>query len=407
MIKDNIKKIAKWLAICVISGICFGVLGAVFSFAIEFVTKTRIANGYLIYFLPIGGILTVLIYKLFKTEGQGTNDVLLAAQGEVSISPKLAPSIFLASALSHLFGASVGREGAALQLGGSLAAFLSKIFKLKKEEIRILTYCGMAGVFSAVFGTPFAAFVFALEVAVVGKIYLKAVLPTFFTSFCSFFTAKLLGAHAERFPIEELPKIDLVIFLKVILISVLAAFLSVVFCYILRFSAKYSKKVLKNPFLRIVIASLVIILLSSLIGTRDYCGAGIEIIEKAFLGEKIVAGSFILKLIFTSIAVSAGFKGGEIIPTLFIGATFGVLMASLLGLPLALGALVGLTALFCGVTNCMFASILLSLELCSGKGVIFVIIAAVIAFFLSGKISLYTKQKHNDRKFNFPYEFEK
>ncbi len=392
--------------ICLVGGVCYGAIGAQFSFGVDCVTKIRINHGFLIYFLPLGGILSVAIYKILRVEGLGTDHVLTAAGGKAEVSPKLTPAIFTASLLSHLFGASVGREGAALQLGGSLACFFGRIFKLDQDGMRVITYGGMAGLFSAVFGTPFAAFLFALEVAFVGKIYLKAVLPTFMTSFVAFFTANILGAHPERFLIESLPRPSVPLIFETVLIAVAAALLSVAFCYALKGSKWLFKKLFERQILRIVVGGSIIVLLTLVVGTRDYNGAGINVIERIFSGEEIAAGAFLIKLIFTAITVSSGFKGGEIIPTLFIGAAFGAFLASLFGLSVPLCALIGLTAIFCGATNCMFASMALALELFSGKGAVFIIIAAVVSFFISGKISLYSEQKHSENKFNFPYTFE-
>jgi len=406
MIGNTIKNCLKWLVLCAVAGICSGIIGAWFSLGVEAVTELRIRFDCLIYFLPLGGVLSVLVYRLFKTNGQGTNNVLKAMRGEGEVSPKLAPSIFTAALFSHLFGASVGREGAAVQIGGSLAAFLSKIFKLEKEEIRILTYCGMAGVFSAVFGTPFAAVFFALEVAVVGKIYIKAIVPTLLTSICAYFTSVFLGTRPERFKIEELGKTNALSVAKTVLIVIAAAALSIAFCYVLKFGKSFFQRLFKWEIVKIAAGAIVIVLLTLAVGTKDYSGAGTSVIEAVFAGEETQKAAFLIRFVFAAIAVSAGFKGGEIIPTLFIGATFGAFAASLLGIPTALGGLVGLTAMFCGATNCLFASIVLSLELFSGKGAGFVIMAAVISFFISGKISLYSAQKHNKKRFNLPYEFE-
>lgn len=384
---------AKLISLSLLIGVSGGVLGALFSKTLTFVTDLRTQNNWLIYFLPLAGLLSVGIYKLLKTTGMSTNTVIKSCTGESKLSSTLTPAIFISSAISHLFGASVGREGAALQLGGGLATILSKIFRLDDTDRQILTYCGMAGLFSAVFGTPLAAFVFALQIVYVWRIHYKAIFPCLITSFTAYITSISLGIHPERFNFDSVPEITVSLILKTIVISVFSAFLAMLFCYSLKYTEKLFKRLFKNAFLRIAVGGVITVLLTVIVNTNDYNGAGINIIEHIFTNGEFKPQAFILKLVFTCIAVGAGFKGGEIVPTLFIGATFGSLVASLLGVPVALGALVGMTALFCGVTNCPLAAILLSLEIFSGKGLIYIVLSAIISYLFSGKISLYSAQK--------------
>ncbi len=389
----NYKTACKLLLIYILAGITCGVIGTLFSKSISLVTNIRHQNHWLLYFLPPAGIVSVAIYKLLKVSGMGTNQVIKSTGKENALSPKLAPAVFLGSLLSHLCGASVGREGAALQLGGSSALFLSKGLKLTRGNEKVLIYCGMAGVFASVFGTPFAAAIFALEVVFVGHIYKKAIIPVFITSFTSFFTARLLGSHAERFNLSAVPHINFSIIWKVVILSLLSAVISMLFCLFLEYSEKLFKKLFKNDFLRIAIGGAIIVLLTVLVDSYDYSGAGIDVIEKIFNNNEFVPWGFALKILFTCIAVGSGFKGGEIVPTLFIGATFGALVGSVLGLPIAFTAAICMIALFCGVTNCPLASILLAAELFSGKGIGYICLAVILSFLLSGRISLYTAQK--------------
>lgn len=391
--KNNCCLIIRGLSLSVIVGLISGIIGAVFSKSISLVTVVRNANSWLIYFLPIAGILSVTLYKLLNVSGMGTNQVIKSANGKNALSPLLAPTVFIGSVLSHLCGASVGREGAALQLGGSISTFFGSLFHLEEKERQILIYCGMAGLFSAVFGTPFAAFIFALEVAYVGHIWLKAVFPTLLSSVTAYFIAILLGSHPERFSISELPQLSFSVIWKVVLISLLGAVISMLLCFSLKYCERLFKKLFINEFVRIAIGGAIIVLLTLILKTTDYNGAGIDVIERIFDEGTVNYEAFLLKLIFTSVSVAAGFKGGEIIPTLFIGAAFGASSASLLGMYPPLGAAVGMTALFCGVTNCPLAAILLSVEMFSGEGWLYVIITAVISFLLSGRVSLYSAQK--------------
>ncbi len=385
--------ILKLSLIYILTGVLSGVIGTLFSKGVAYVTNIRNENLWLLYLLPVAGLISVAIYKLLKLGDMGTNHVIESTGDENVLSPKLAPAVFFASLLSHLCGASVGREGAALQLGGGSAVFLSKRFHLTREEEKTLIYCGMAGVFSSVFGTPFAAAIFAVEVVFVGHIYWKAVIPSFITSFVSYFTAVLLGAHAERFVLSAVPTVDFSVVWKVLVLSVFTAGLGIIFCFALRYSKKLFKKLIKNAFLRIAIGGIAIVLLTLLVGSYDYNGAGVNVIERIFNNNEFVPLAFAFKLLFTCIAIGAGFKGGEIVPSLFIGATFGALAGTLLGLPAPFAAAVCMVALFCSVTNCPLASILLAAELFSGVGIGYIAVAVIISFCLSGRISLYSAQK--------------
>ncbi len=389
----KIASIAKLLILSIITGAVCGVIGALFSKGISLVTNIRRDNHWLLYLLPLAGIVSVSVYKLLKVTDMGTNQVIKSTGSKNVLSCKLAPAVFCASLLSHLCGASVGREGAALQLGGSSALFLSKTFKLNREQEKTLIYCGMAGVFSSVFGTPLTAAVFALEVVFVGHIYYKAILPVGITSFVSYYTAGLLGARTECFALSAVPTMSVSVIWKVLLLSLLTVVLSILFCLSLEYGEKLLKTLFRNAFLRIAIGGAALVLLTIAIGSYDYNGAGVDVIEKIFDNNEFVPYAFACKILFTCISVSAGFKGGEIVPTLFIGATFGAVAGTLLGLPVAFSAALCMTALFCGVTNCPLASILLAAELFSGKGIGYICVAVIISYCLSGRISLYTAQQ--------------
>lgn len=401
---NSFKRTLKFILACLLLGFSGGILGAGFSFAISYATDFRISNDWLIYLLPIASLLIVFIYKKLNILGVGTNAVLQSADNKDTLSAKLPLGIFLAAVISHLLGASVGREGAALQLGGGTATFFAQKLKISKEKHGILIRAGMAAVFAAVFGTPLAAFLFALEVVCVGVFHLKSIIPCFITAVLGYFTAHLFGAHAERFNLTAIPSLSFTAALEILILTVLVAALSIGFCHALHFSEKTAKKAIKNPYIRIAVGGAVILALTILLGTQDYNGAGVYVIERIFEGDSDPASisfsppAFLIKLIFTCICVCAGFKGGEIVPTLFIGATFGALVASFTSLPCEFGAALGMVLLFSGVTNCPLASIALGFELFSGVGFWYFVPSVFLCFVLSGKISLYHAQKH---KFKF------
>lgn len=383
----------KWLVLGILTGALCGGFGALFFKSISFVTEFRLQNGFMVLFLPVGGILTVALYKLCRVSGIGTNQVFQSVRSQKSVPVLLFPAIFIGSVITHLCGASAGKEGAALQLGGSISSVLGKIFKLGDSSRRILTVCSMGAFFSAVFGTPLGACVFALEVVDIGRICSAAFFPAIISSITAFAVAGFLGVEPERFHLDFIPAFSFDSIWKVVLIAVLTALLSVVFCFGMSTAQAFFKKFFKNEFLRILVGSFVIIALTVLVGSQYYNGGGIEVIHGIFSGEKIRYEAFILKLLFTVISVSVGFKGGEIIPTLFIGSTFGYALAVLIGLNPVFGAAIGMAALFCGVTNCPLATIILWTELFGSSGIVFFALGAVISFFLSGYSSLYSEQK--------------
>lgn len=382
----------RWIVLGAIVGGCGGAIGAAFSKAVEIVTNIRGENGWLLYLLPVGGLIIVALYKLCRVAGVGTNEVFEGVRSAKGVSVLLAPAIFLGTVITHLLGGSAGREGAALQLGGSVATLFGRVFRLNEKDRHILTMCGMSAVFAAVFGTPMGACVFAVEVVCIGRIMSAALFPCMVSAVTGFGVAKLLGAHAEHFNVEQVPKFGMEALWKVLVVAVAGALVSMLFCWIMHTGAHLFKYFFKNEFLRVAVGGVIIILLTLLLGTTDYNGGGMNVIERVFEEGKVNPEAFLLKMIFTSITIGAGYKGGEIVPTLFIGATMGGTVALLIGMNPAFGAAVGMAALFCGVTNCPITTVLLSIELFSGEGALFYMIAALVSFLLSGYFSLYSGQ---------------
>lgn len=387
--KDRALHFLKLFAASLIMGIICGAVGAAFAGSISFVTALRAEHSWLLYLLPIAGLATVLLYNALKVSNQNTNRVLESVKTEKKISLKLAPAVFAASVLTHLCGGSAGKEGAALQLGGSIAYPVSKIFGFDENERHTVVLCGMAALFSAVFGTPLGAFVFALEVVCIGKACVRSAFPVLASSLLSFGTAQLLGAHAERFDIGAFPEISFSLVWKFGVICICGAAAGFIFCRALHFCEHLFKRLFKNAYIRIFLGGALIVLLSAAVGSSDYNGGGMHIIERIFETGEVRYEAFLLKIIFTSLTVAAGFKGGEIVPTFFIGAALGGALSVLLGISPAFGAAVGMVTLFCSMTNCPIASAVLAAELFGIKGIVFYAAASAAGFFLSGKGSLY------------------
>lgn len=380
-----------FLSVIIIGALC-GVIGTAFIKSISFVTHMREKNDFFIFLLPFGGLVSAGIYKLTKMEKVGTGRALQSARGEEQTPVILVPAIFIASVITHCFGGSAGKEGAALQLGSGAAEIVSKITKADKERRSVLTVCGMAALFSAVFGTPAGACVFAAEVAFAGAVNVSAAIPAFASSVIAFLVSTALGVAPERFHISLVPEFGAVVLLRTLAAAAAVALVSAAFCHILHKSKSFAEKVCKNPFLRIFAGGCIVIILTLAFG-KDYNGGGMSVIERVFETDTVRPEAFLLKIIFTAVTIAAGFKGGEIVPSLFIGSTLGGFLSQFLGLPCGYGAAVGMIAFFSGVTNCPLASAVIAVELFGTDGFLLFAASAFVARAVSGKISLYEETK--------------
>lgn len=382
------------LIMAVLLGIGVGVYACAFAMLINFLTGIRTQNPWLLYLLPLGGLAIVGFYHLLKADDpKGTNRVLESISSEDETLPiRMTPLITVGTSITHLLGGSAGREGAALQIGGSIGANFARALKLGKTEVMIMTMCGMSAAFSAMFGTPLTATIFAMEVVSIGILHYSAIVPCAVSSLVAGLMGSLIGYVPESYPKVSFPSLSVLSGLSALALGILCAALSVVFCIILHKTEHYLKKFLKNQYLRTVVGGALVIGISLLLGTRDYNGAGGPLIEQALNGQALWY-SFLIKMILTAITLGACYKGGEIIPTIFVGATFGAVAAPFLGLPAAAGAALGICGVFCGVTNCPLASIALCFELFGLSGLPLFLIVAAVSFRLSGYYSLYSGQK--------------
>lgn len=387
----SIKKYALWVLLGIMSGVVCGGIGVLFSKAVGFVTELRQNNGWLLYLLPAGGLLSVAIYKLCRVKNIGTTNVFDCVRTEQSLPYFLAPAVFCGTAISHLFGASAGREGAALQIGGGVANMLARLLHLDEDSRHATVMCGMAALFSAVFGTPLAACVFVIEV-ILTRLCLSAAIPVLISSITAFIVSTLLGVHPERFNVGALPHFSFSLVWKTAVITAACVIAAFVFCKGLNLGKAFAKRVFKNEFLRIVTGGVIVVALTLLVGSRDYNGGGVDIIERVFEGS-VKYEAFALKILFTVICVSCGYKGGEIIPTLFIGATLGGALASVLALPIGVGAAVGMAVLFCAATKCPMATILLCCEMFGFNCALLIIPVVIISFLAARYQGLYSNSK--------------
>lgn len=394
-----VKFFFKWIWAAALTGAIGGYVGMFFHKSVAIATTIRGLAPQIMWFMPLAGIIIVTVYKLSGLmRNKGTDAIIESAQSGGRVPVLLAPAIFVGTVLTHLVGGSAGREGAALQLGGCIGSSIGKVFGMNREDIKIIVMCGMSAVFTALFGTPITASFFAMEVISVGKMEYHAIIPCLISAAAAYAITIFYNIPPTHFNLETIPIMNLLSMAQVALIAALCAVLGTMFCFIMHRTGHFAKKFIKNDYLRILAGSAVILLLTMLVGSYDYNGAGVGIISQAVAGEA-KPYAFAMKILFTAITLGCGFKGGEIVPTFFIGSTFGCVIASLIGLEPGFGAAVGMTALFCSVVNCPVASVFLSVELFGAEGILMFAVACGISYMLSGYSGLYGSQKFVYSKF--------
>lgn len=390
-IESYIVAVAKWVSVAITTGIFCGIIGSVFHHGVHIATELRAENPWLLWCMPVAGLAIVGFYKLTKTEGQGTNDIIDAVHHGKGLSILLLPAIFIGTILTHLCGGSAGREGAALQMGGTIGYHTGRLCNLDDRDMRTATLTGMAAFFSALFGTPLAATVFAIVVISVGIMYHAAFIPCFAASLVAYAVSIVMGVEPTRFDVA-IPATDVSLVLRVGVLATLCAFVSIIFCKVIHVAEHQMKKRIPNSWTRVIAGGFAVAILTTICGTTDYNGAGMEVITAAVEEGTAHPMAFLLKILFTAVTLAAGFKGGEVVPSFFVGATFGCVMGPLLGIPAGFAAALGLVAVFCGATNCPIASIFLAIELFGEGGLLYFALTCGISYMLSGYTGLYSSQ---------------
>jgi len=391
-IAKNLSHFLRWTLISLVMGGVCGLVGTVFGFGVAGAQNFFKTHDYMLYLMPVSGILIVIVHKIFHQIGnKGTNLILESISSTEKISITTFPCIFISTILSHLVGASAGKEGAALQIGGCIGNCMGDLFKMDEKDKKVAIMSGMSGCFGAIFGTPLAASMFGMEVISIGVAYYAALVPCVFSAFIGATISKSLGLHGETFTIHHIPYFSLRPALYIVVLALFGALVSVCFCILLHESGKLYKAKIKSVYGRILTASALFILLTLVFG-RSYCGAGFNLVETAIEGH-IPYEAFVLKMLFTAVALGGGFKGGEIVPTLAVGAAMGGAFGNLVGFEPSLCAACGMLSLFVGVTNCPIATMFLGFELFGFEAMPYLAITVAISFTLSGYYGLYSSQK--------------
>lgn len=388
--------LVKWILLSIVIGGVIGVIASAFANLITWATDFRMGHMWMVYLLPFAGLMIVFLYHVTGQEkNAGTDMVLMVVRSDQNTMPgRVAPLILIATALTHLFGGSAGREGAALQFGASLGNWLGRKIHLNESDKRIMTLAGMSAAFAALFGTPMAAALFPMEVISVGIMYYATLVPCVFSAFIGERISIFMGVRTltAPYPVEEVPNFYGIAWGKAILLAICFAFAGALFCVMLHIFEKQLKKWFQNPYLRVFVGGVTVVLLWKITGTDTYLGLGGGTIAQSF-AESQKLWVFLLKMLFTCITLCAGFKGGEIVPSLFIGATFGSALAPIFGLPVDICAACGMVGVFCAVTNSPISSLLIAFELFGFAGMPYFCTVIAVSYLLSGYQSLYKAQK--------------
>jgi H+/Cl- antiporter ClcA len=384
----------KWLLIAGVVGFLAGSASAIFLVSLNWVTDYREANLWIIALLPIGGLIIGLTYHYFgESVVKGNNQLLEEFYNPQKTIPlRMAPLVLFGTLATHLFGGSAGREGTAVQMGGAIADQFTKWLKLTKEDRKILITIGVASGFASVFGTPLAGAVFALEWLVIGRIRYEAILPAFISAYVADYAcAEFWNVHHTHYAIDMVPAMNIPNLLWIIPAGIAFGLAGRLFAKATHLWAYVFKSKISYPPLRPVIGGILVALLVWAMGTTKYIGLGVPTIVDAF-SENLPWYDSLVKIFMTSLTLGAGFKGGEVTPLFYTGATLGNALSGVIPLPMALLAGAGFVGVFAGATNTPLACTLMGIELFGAEPGIFIGLACVLAYLFSGHAGIYNSQ---------------
>jgi H+/Cl- antiporter ClcA len=384
----------KWTVLGGIVGILTGTASALFLASLDLATNTRMNYPWILFLLPLGGAMVSFLYfKYGKEAAKGNNLILEQIHGGNGTVPfRMAPLVFFGTLITHLFGGSAGREGTAVQMGGSLSEWVGNLLKLDKNDRKIILMCGISSGFGSVFGTPLSGAIFGMEVLAIGMIQYEALIPCFVASFVGNVITTAWGIQHIHFSIGTVPQLTGMLVLKITAASIIFGLVSFFFSELTHFCKNVFAKCFKNPMVKSFIGGCIIIGLTYLVGTRDYLGLGIPLISQSF-EQSVPQLAFLWKTLFTSLTLGAGFQGGEVTPLFVIGATLGNSLSDILQVSAPLLAAIGFVAVFCGATNTPIACFLLGVELFGSEGMIYLFMGCVISYLFSGHSGIYVAQK--------------
>ncbi len=390
----------QWLLLGGIVGVACGIASAIFLHALEWATGFRGRHEIIVYALPLAGLVVGAIYERWGKPIRGGNNLVIDTVHEDSpqIPYRMGPMVLVGTVLTHLFGGSAGREGTAVQMGGSLADLIAHRVKAGRATRRQILAAGIAGGFGSVFGTPIAGTIFGLEVVAIGRMEYDALFPALVASVVGDFVTRRLGvAHTVYPPPAALPMSPLLLG-KWLVFGLAVAATSVAFIELTHRLKKILERRVTSLPIRMMLGGLAVVGMWKLVGTSDYLGLGVPVIVRSFTDPHLPWFAFAAKLVFTAVTLSAGFLGGEVTPLFFVGAALGNVLGRALGIPLDLAAGVGMAAVFASAANTPFALSLMAIELLGAQVAPHVVTVAVVAYLMSGHRGIYPAQRLSRRK---------
>ncbi|HQZ25512.1 MAG TPA: voltage-gated chloride channel family protein [Flavobacterium sp.] len=421
-LKNNLLLIAKWLFICILIGIFSGCASAFFLVSLEWVTQYREHHNWIIWLLPVGGLCIGLMYYFYGSDVVKGNNLLLEEyeNPQKTIPIKMAPMVLIGTLITHLFGGSAGREGTAVQMSGAIADQFNRLSsrarhpelsrgareKLNNSDRKTLIILGISAGFASIFGTPLAGALFALEVLYFSKITYKSIVLSFLTAYIAYFTVEFYQVKHTHYSIPEIPQLTIIHFSWIIVAGVVFGLTAMLFSRSTHLWGKLFSKYIKEAPLRPFIGGLILVVAIYGIGTTKYIGLGIPTIVESFSTTNQWY-DFLLKILFTGFTLGAGFKGGEVTPLFFIGATLGSALSLVIPLPIALLAGMGFVAVFSGATHTPIACTVMGMELFGIESGLFIGIACVIAYYSSGSVGIYNSQIVKGAKYKLYQRFKR
>lgn len=391
--QNKLSSLLKWILICLLTGVLSGLASAIFLISLEWATTYRENNYWIIALLPIGGLLIGLLYYYYGKEVvKGNNLILEEYDNPKKIIPfKMAPLVLIGTVLTHLFGGSAGREGTAVQMGGAISDQFTRLFKLQPSERKTILIVGISAGFASIFGTPLAGAVFALEVLYFSKIRPNSILPSFAVAYIAYYTVELLQIKHTHYSIPFIPELTPINLFWIVPAGIAFGLAAMVFSRMTHFWGMLFSKYIQYPPLRPLVGGIVLAIIIFSFQATKFTGLGIPVIVDSFQNPSDNF-DFLLKILFTAFTLGAGFKGGEVTPLFFVGATLGSALSGLIPLPVALLAGMGFVAVFSGATHTPVACSIMGMELFGIDCGIYISLACLFAYFCSGTVGIYHSQ---------------